>query len=557
MTNGEFNKVLSRLARRQGRKIELPKDLSVFFPHDDGRQDLMYEQDFGLKPFEPLYAEARDIVLRADIPPAERVLLAGYLDLFLGEYQRAAETLGAHRSSSPSGYWPHFLHACALWLHADKLRSREQLPEALEAVEKAIAEDPAQRDAYVVRAGLRRELEDVPGRLADAERVIAMDPKFVWARTEKAEVLGETGHYRLALKEVNALLRRFPAQAWAWAQRGRLRGITGYYKLALDDFEKAAALDGRCGPLLAWRGETKRRLGRYPEALEDLDLAISLDPGYRLAHAWRGRIRLLLGEARKAVEDFDEALHLEPREMLAQAWRGEAWWKLKDYSRAAQDFDAVYPAEPEGLWNARLKTGQTQENYFMLDSSGGARSKAFWSDLYQASRGGDPWALAFFGRCLVAAGRVEEGLRWLTRALQKDPALAYAYAWRGEGARRMGASARARADLETATRLNPSHLWSWAWLGKTLADRAEHESALAAYEKALSSLEQRYALVHVWRGESLWALGRFDEATSSFSRAFVLDGKCKPALSWMKRLNRRHGPPAREARALAALGSAR
>lgn len=536
MKQSDFNRTIERLV---GGKFSLPNDLSVFFPTEDGRQDLMYIQDFGLAPHAPVYEKARHAVLAAKIPASQRVLLAGYLDLFLGEYERAAVALKPLCDESPNEYWPHFLHAAAIWLLGDQRRTRDYLPSALTAIEKAVAVDSKQMYAYVIRAGLRRELEDVPGRLEDTERVIKMAPRFVWARTEKAEVLGETGHYRLALKEINSLIKRFPNAAWTWAQRGRLRGISGFYKLALADFEKAVELDATCGPMVAWRGETHRRLGHFTEAVADFDRSIELDPGYRLAHAWRGRVRLLIGDYAGAVKDFNATLKIEPREMLAQTWRGEAWWKSGDYRRAAEDFEAVYPAEPQGFWNARLKTNETQENYFMLDAEGGKRQEHFWADLEAGVRSNDTWAWAFLGRCKVGAGRIEDGMRDLTHALQINPANAYALAWRGEGARRLGAFGRALTDLEASLKLNPDNRWAQAWKAQVLVSTDKSEEGLRCFERALDTPEQRYALAHVWHGEALWNMGREQAAIVALRRAFVLDGKCKQAKAWMTRLNKR------------------
>src|SRR3989338_9149413 len=152
MKQSDFNRTIERLA---GGGLSLPKDLSVFFPDGDGRQDLMYEQDFGLAPFAPLYKKARAAVMAADIPADERALLSSYLDLFLGEYDRAAASLKKLCDKAPGEYWPHFLHASAIWLLGDQRRTRDYLPTALQAIEKAVAVDSKQMYAYIIRAGLR------------------------------------------------------------------------------------------------------------------------------------------------------------------------------------------------------------------------------------------------------------------------------------------------------------------------------------------------------------------------------------------------------------------
>src|SRR5688572_27793739 len=107
---GEFTRAVLFLSKSQGSPVRLPRDLSVFFPNADGRQDLMYEQEFGLAPYRGEFTEARALVERAGLSADQESLLLGYLDLFLGEYERAAGLL-ERVAGEGKGYWPHFLHA--------------------------------------------------------------------------------------------------------------------------------------------------------------------------------------------------------------------------------------------------------------------------------------------------------------------------------------------------------------------------------------------------------------------------------------------------------------
>lgn len=510
----------------------MPVGLDAFFPPEDGRQDLIHEQDFGLKAHAPALRAARRAA-------GKSALLGAYLDLFLGEYGRARKTTERLAKASPKEYWPNFLHAMSLWLLGDRLRTRALLPEALEAADKAVAADPKAFYPYVLRGGLRREIEDVPGALADAERALKIRPDFVWSRVERLELLGGEGDYRAAMKDANLLLRRYPREAWAWAQRARLKGLSGRYAQALEDFEKAVALEPKNGPMLAWRSETQRRLGRYREAEAGLDRAITLDPRYRLAYQWRGRIRLLRGRCEEAVKDFDRTLALEPRERLVGAWRGEAWWKLGKHRRAAEDFEQMLPAGPAGLWNARLRAAQTQETFYMLDSIGGRRLEAFRADLEDGAAKAPfcPWARAFRGRGLLDDGRVEEGLSELDAALALDGKNGYALSWRGEGLRRLGRREEALAALDRAAVLarGVSGLWAWARLGLVLSELGRDAEAVVAFERALKPGDQRFACAWIWKAEALRRQGRGKDALAAGRRAFALDPKCGEVKEWLGR----------------------
>lgn len=517
---------------------KLPVGLDAFFPAEDGRQDLLHEQDFGLKEHLP--------ALRAARRSAKTKLLAAYLDLFLGEYGRARKTTGILAKASPKEYWPNFLHAMSLWLLGDKLRTRALLPEALDAADRAIAADPASFYPYALRGGLRREIEDVPGALADAERALRLRPGFVWSRVERLELLGGEGRYREALKDANLLLRRYPNEAWAWAQRARLKGLSGRYAAALEDFEKAVALEPRNGPMLAWRCEAQRRLGRYREAEAGLARAIALDPRFRLSYQWRGRIRLLLGRFAEAVKDFDRTLALEPRERLVGAWRGEAYWKLGEHRRAAEDFEEIFPAGPGALWNARLRAGKTQESFYMLDAAGGSRREAYRADLAAGAAAAPrcAWARAFRGRALLDDDKPEAALTELDAALVLEPKNGYALSWRGETLRRL---ARLEESLETLDRAatlarGVSGRWAWARLGLVLSELGRDAEAVVAFERSLPPGDQRFACAWIWKAEALRRLGRGMEALTAGRRAFALDPKCEEVEAWLARYGGSRAP---------------
>lgn len=542
---GRYGQAVSAALGRTGASSHAPVDFyDAFFPADDGRQDLvnwLTVRPRLLAPHRGTFTQMRcSLEALPGAQQGEVLGLLAYCDLFLGEYDRAAESMERALKTAPPSFGLHFLHATSLWIKAAKDRSRELMPRALGSINAALACDGENVYAYYVRVGLRRELEDVAGRLADAETMIRLRPDFVFASIEIAETLGETKHYRKALAEYNRLLTRYPKEAWSWAQRGRLRGLYGYYKLALEDFAQALSLDPACGPVHSWRGEARRRIGDYDGAFEDFDAAICLEPEHRLAHQWRGRLRLILGSHEEAVADLTRALELEPREQLAAAWRAEACWKLGRCEEAARAFDALHPAEPKKAWNRRVAAGDVLEIGYHLRAAQAQqrRERAFWSDLDAgvARANNDAWALAFRGRCRVADGLLREALVDLSLALRLDGAHAYALRWRGECLRRMGAPVKAKADLDAALRLDPLDRWASGYRALACVALGDEAGAQADFERATAPRDQRFSVVHLWHGEWLASLGRKDEARRAIEEAFILDGKDPRVLEWRERL---------------------
>lgn len=521
----------------------LPADLfSVYFPSDDGRQDLvdwLAVRGVELRRLRRPAAAARDALSRwlGGERSAEDAVLEAYVLLLLDQPQAAAVSLERPPSRCAAG---EFLYAVALWLQAAKTRSRALMPRALEAVERSLAADARNPYAYYVRSALRRELEDVSGRLRDAKRILALRPDFVWASIEQAEALAEAQRFEEALGILDGLVRRHGGQAWAWAQRGRLFGLYGKTQRALRDFSRALSCDPRCGPIYAWRGELRRRQGQYSAAVADFTRSIRLAPTYRLAFQWRGRVQLLLGRPAAAVRDLGRALRLDPREELAAAWLAEAFWKLGRCRDCAERFDALYPSDPRNAWNRRLAHGQAQELRYQLGQAdpGRRREAQFWQDLdaVVARRRGDPWAWAFRGRCLVTAGRCRAALADFARALELDGSLAYVYRWRGECLRRMGGAHAALRDFDRAIELAPDSPWTRALRGLARGAAGDEDGALADLSAAADDRDQRFAVVHLWLSRALLRRGFPERARAAAERAFLLDGKQPEILEWRSRL---------------------
>ncbi len=523
----------------------LPIDLlSAFYPSDECRQDLenwntILERSLAAR--RPAFFKARATLSRklGRIAAAgEGAALLAYCDIVLGRYDRGLAALRLAAKTAPSSFALHVLHGVTLWLKTWHIRSRELLPEALTAVDKALAHDASDPRVYMLRAGIKRELEDLDGHLTDVNKALALHPDFLWALAEKAENLGERGTYREAFPVVQKLIALQPKSSWVYVHRARLRAFHGYHALAMRDFNRAVTLDSSCGAVYAWRGEARRRQGDLRGALEDFDQALRLQPTYRFPHLWKGRVHLLRGEFPAAIACFTRTLELEPREGLAESWRAEAWWKMGETRRAALGFEAVYPSEPRMAWNRLLKEGENQEVTFMGgNSTPRGREEAMREDLDRvvALCPQDPWAWAFRGRCLLSRSLLRESLADLTRAAALDGTQIYARKWRGECLRRLGYPSRAISDLDVALSRGAKDPWLWAFRARARAETGDVARAEADFDRALRKPGQRHAVIFLWRGEWRHAQGRLPEARRDFEDSFRLEGKDPRVLEWLKR----------------------
>jgi tetratricopeptide (TPR) repeat protein len=165
------------------------------------------------------------------------------------------------------------------------------------------------------------------------------------------------------------------------------------------------------------------------------------------------------------------------------------------------------------------------------------------------------------GETLRLAGRTDEALAALDRAVALQPDLSSAIASRAETKRIMGRFDDAVADFSRAIELNPDYAWAFSGrahayralesydlskadfdhaielqpdLAGAFGGRAEVFRLLDRYEEALADFSRAIELDggYVWaigsRGQTLKAMGRYDEALADFSRALALD----PDLAW-------------------------
>ncbi len=328
--------------------------------------------------------------------------------------------------------------------------------------------------------------------------------------------------------------------------RAKARAVVGDAPGASADLcaarERPAPLPEPSGPVrwgdLPWRrilaAEDGRRSGRAVKALALLAPVISK---HGAAAPWlyilRYRIKREAG-VRGALQDADRAFRLDPSScwlsglgdpppgtplqarLLRDAWRG---------------FDCESESAPLHAYRGQdlLRRGETGLGLAALERA------------VRLEPAG--WILAWLGEALRAAGRPEEAMAALVRALKLDPRYDNAWAWRGTMRLAAGDAAGALSDLDRALALRPT---ARAW-----HDRARVLRALGRVPESLDALERAARLncelgwsgprpeqaaaaleeirtfmkdspdprLSEWSGETLLRLGRMDDALKSLSRA--------------------------------------
>jgi TolA-binding protein len=193
----------------------------------------------------------------------------------------------------------------------------------------------------------------------------------------------------------------------------------------------------------------------------------------------------------KFLQDYPK----DPRIDRAQHYLGICYSKQNDWQKAAETFEAVVKNFPSfslmadtllnlGLTQYNIAHGGKPEMYDQAAATFRALATKFPNDK------NIPEATFFEGECLYNRGKREEAATRYGEVVKKYPAHAVA-------PRAMFAMAVAQTDL------------------------GQHEQALANYDQFLAKYPQDALTpeASMWRGESLYALKRFDDAVAAYAAA--------------------------------------
>jgi tetratricopeptide (TPR) repeat protein len=235
--------------------------------------------------------------------------------------------------------------------------------EAQQALDEWLKRQPDNPQALVIQG----QLYDLEMRQHDAiasyRRALTVDPEMEDARLRLCDALMQLGLVEEALPHLEYLNRRFPDNLMVQVHLARVRNRKGETKEAEKIIEAVLERRPQFAPALAERGKLARGEGRTDEAEKWLRQAVALEPGDSQAHY---HLFLCLEQNGKPEEARKEQARLTQIE--------------EDIKLIQEITNGKLEADPH---NVTL--------------------------LYQV------------GTIALRAGSIEEGLRWLHRALKEDP----------------------------------------------------------------------------------------------------------------------------------------
>jgi len=261
-------------------------------------------------------------------------------------------------------------------------------------------------------------------------------------------------------------------------------------------------------------------LGDWDTAIRYLQQAIARDPGYALAYDglayyyvtiadWGMPGNEALPRAREAAE---KALRLDPSMAEAHTWLAAVhWWYDYDYAAARREFETAIAMLPDSA-TAHDFYGKYLLAAGQVDEGLAESRRAIALDPLS------PESNALLGLHLYFARRYDEAIKELRTAIAVDPDYWFTHEWLGRAYARLGKFSEAVAELHTAQRLEGSgNAEIDSALGRVYADAGNRTEATKVLDHLRERMRNEFvsgafvATIHV-------GLGEIDEAFAALAQ---------------------------------------
>ena len=399
--------------------------------------------------------------------------------------------------------------------------------------------DPNSMEAYFWRGIAYEAKKENDKALADFNRALELNPKraanYIW----RAIVYADQKAYDLAIADLNQALTLEPRYGWAYYHRGRVLVLQGNLEQALDDLDWAVTIDPFNSQAFFERGEIHLKKKNYDISISDFSKVIGVEsknyqayylpspglPGFGRGSQRPGgfaEVQRAETAGQREVKYSRHSVHgrCSPPPVISP---GDLHLKRK-LEGTMSDFFWGVQAE------VRLGRGFSVFILFLL-----LTTAALFPAGMPSSAWGEPPSVSGspavdFQKPLTAqdyfkmgqlSASLDNGIRYLSKAIEMNPDYAEAYLRRGQ--RYLGKKQydKALADFTKAISLNPRQ-------AEYHVSRADAYLLQKQYEPALPDLNQAIALdsqnfrAYLNRGKVYVQQGNLEQALKDFDQAIRL-----------------------------------
>lgn len=260
-----------------------------------------------------------------------------------------------------------FRRAPGLPFKGDAFYNQGLYAKALEQYTKDTEKKPNSDVAFANKGAALRMLDRYPEAIVALNKAIALNPRYVWAYKERGAVYSDQRNYEPAITDYDKAIELDPADKFAYALKGSALGMLKRRREAIGFLDKAIELDPRYVWAYTERGNFYSDDGKYETAIADYDQAISLDAKYKFAYGQKALALRGLKRYDKALDALRQAIDIDPEWSWPYTVRASIYHdSLFHYGRAYEDLTKVSEladndAVEADLAEAALTSGHLQE----------------------------------------------------------------------------------------------------------------------------------------------------------------------------------------------------
>ncbi len=210
-----------------------------------------------------------------------------------------------------------------------------------------IAEAPNSADAWHLLGALHIQAKRYPEAVEAIERAIALNPNSPTFYSHLGAAYGELGNHEQSLENLRKAVELDPDAATAHYNLGTALRNADQIEPAIESFRRSAAIDPKASETHFNLANSLRDLKRYGEAETSYRAAIELKPNYLKALI---NLALVLNEVRKrdeAVATLRSAVALEPNHARAYLNLGSILRDAGRFDEAVVELERAVTLEPQ------------------------------------------------------------------------------------------------------------------------------------------------------------------------------------------------------------------
>jgi tetratricopeptide (TPR) repeat protein len=241
-------------------------------------------------------------------------------------------------------------------------RARNDLPRALEDMERVLKLETKDRAARIARAELLTKLDRLDGALAAWDALLAEQADDVEAIAGRGKVRAAQGDAAGARADILRALELDPGDPAARLVRAGFREAAQEWRDALEDLDFAINAGAGGGEAYRRRAAVRLRLDDTAGARSDIEAALRHGAVSAWLYFTRARMRLDDGDLEGAATDLDRAVQIEPRNADAHVARGELAHARGKFDEALISYDRAVQLD------AKNKVLRAQRGFVRADA---------------------------------------------------------------------------------------------------------------------------------------------------------------------------------------------